>query len=283
MDEYFLSIEQHNPYQQQSYISCGADPEIFFYKGKEAHSAEGLVGGTKKNPRPIPGLSEGFFVQEDNVAAEFNIPPATNEKQFAQDIKKAVQYIRSVAWQHNLRVKPRAAALFPWAQLTTAQARELGCDPDYDAWTGTRNNSPDAAGNLRTAAGHVHLSSKFIPIGDRKWLSVIQSLDLFLGVPSVLITEKSRRREMYGRAGAFRPKPYGVEWRVLDNFWIFSSPQAKHIFSTAEFCVRSVVENPIFIEEVQASREDIIRTINEHDKVLAQELIDRHQLSEYPK
>jgi hypothetical protein len=29
-----------------------------------------------------------------------------------------------------------------------------------------------------------------------------------------------RRRQLYGKAGAYRPKPYGMEYRVLSNVWL---------------------------------------------------------------
>ncbi len=56
-------------------ISIGADIEVFLInKEGEFFPAIGLIGGSKRRPRPI--TKEGHMVQEDNVAAEFNIPPS---------------------------------------------------------------------------------------------------------------------------------------------------------------------------------------------------------------
>ena len=54
-------------------ISIGSDPEVFIsFKNKIVPSFD-LIKGTKNAPRPL--AKKGFFVQEDNVALEFNIPP----------------------------------------------------------------------------------------------------------------------------------------------------------------------------------------------------------------
>ncbi|MOA35237.1 hypothetical protein D3C78_1566850 [compost metagenome] len=49
-----------------------------------------------------------------------------------------------------------------------------------------------------------------------------KQLDYYLGLGSLLYDPDVKRRTMYGAAGAFRPKPYGVEYRVLSNAWLKS-------------------------------------------------------------
>ena len=71
-------------------IFFGCDPE-FFLKDKTGKfiSAIGLVGGSKEEPKAI---GNGCFVQEDNVAVEFNIPPVNL---YHGSIKDCVHTIQS--------------------------------------------------------------------------------------------------------------------------------------------------------------------------------------------
>ena len=68
-------------------LAVGADPELFLRrKDGTPQSSEGLVGGSKDEPLAIPGLADGFAVQEDNVTVEFNIPPAQTSTEFSNSI-----------------------------------------------------------------------------------------------------------------------------------------------------------------------------------------------------
>ena len=62
------------------YVTLGTDTELFAVdKEGNPKSLCGLIGGTKKKPNPFSKLlSKQFAYQEDNVAIEFNIPPADN-------------------------------------------------------------------------------------------------------------------------------------------------------------------------------------------------------------
>ncbi len=215
-------------------LAVGCDPELFL---KDINgisiSAEGLIGGTKSHPKPMEGLPEGFCIQEDNVAVEFNIPPCASASAFNLAVRKAVEYCGKVAKKQGLSLCYEPALHFSTDALSTPHARRLGCDPDFNAWTMQVNPNPAPPRSMRTAAGHVHVS--WVEPKMQEQAAVVQALDLFLTVPSILATPTPpvdlNRRSLYGRAGACRPKPYGVEARSLDNFWVKESANRKFVYN----------------------------------------------------
>ena len=62
-------------------------------------------------------------------------------------------------------------------------------------------------------------------------------MDLFLGVPSVTLDSDTRRRELYGKAGAYRAKDYGVEYRTLSNFWIWKDSLKDWVYDQTQKAV----------------------------------------------
>jgi hypothetical protein len=65
-------------------------------------------------------------------------------------------------------------------------------------------------------------------------------LDLFVGIPSIFMDHdptSARRRKVYGQAGRYRPKEYGMEYRSLGNFWLASPKTVKLVFEMCDFVV----------------------------------------------
>jgi len=212
-------------------FTCGADPEFFLLRNKQHVSAIGLVGGTKDEPRPL--AKEGCAVQEDNVSVEFNIAPSHNHKEFIEQIQYVLAEIHKELPQYEF--SQESAVLFNQEELWHPQAMEFGCEPDFNAWTKEINPRPCATdATLRSAGGHVHVGTDQDPI------EVIRAMDLFLGVPSVEMDAGTLRRQLYGKAGAFRPKSYGCEYRTLSNFWIWSEKTMEWVFKQAEKAVEFV-------------------------------------------
>jgi len=254
-------------------LALGADPEVFLVNAKnEPMSAEGLFGGTKREPKPMEGLGNGFFIQEDNVAAEYNIPATESVELWAKHLQKGLGYIRKVAKKHKLKPFLAPSLDFPIEQLMTKQAMELGCDPDFNAWTQQKNPRPRPPEQMRTAAGHVHVSWNN-PDDEQRW-ALVRALDVFLGLPSILVTAPNERRKLYGRAGACRLKPYGAEYRVLDNFYLGDYKLSIKIGSSVYDAAHILNNQPLINKEIIKQGPLIQRAINDHDQKLAAELVD---------
>jgi len=264
------------------FAGLGSDPEVFCLdKNGIPFSAEGIFGGSKKNPKKMEGLPEGFYIQEDNVAAEFNIPVAYSPNQFSDFIFKGLSYVKSVARKHKLHLCYASALEFPWEQLATDHAQMLGCEPDYNAWENAMNPRPMPPPLLRTAAGHIHIS--WINPRDQQRLDITKLFDVFLVIPSLLVTKPNDRRKLYGNAGAFRPKPYGVECRALDNFWLESKDQMTHIFNTVErMCDIHNIEGDFIMDEINSKEKEIRSCISNHDMDSAMRMMDLFGVIPFP-
>lgn len=203
-------------------FTLGCDPEVFMADvNNQLKASCGLIGGSKDHPQPIPALGQGFAVMEDNVAVEFNTPPASNAREFVDYVQRALKVIGDgVNAGLGYHIVNISAASFPDSELKEPAAKEFGCDPDFNAWTGRKNPKPKAAdANLRSCGGHIHIGFDKTQLDG---LQLIKNMDMFAGVPSVLMDmEGDKRRPLYGKRGAYREKPYGFEYRTLSNFWIF--------------------------------------------------------------
>ncbi len=243
----------------------GADPEVFLVdKRGNPVSVEGLLGGTKNKPLPMAGLPDGFFVQEDNVAAEYNICPAKTAQDFSRNIMRGLSYVQKQVRRHGYEISCQSALHFSFDQLNTPHAQMLGCEPDFNVWRKELNEPPMPPQTLMTAAGHVHISWKN-PNADSAILFG-RAFDLFVGVPSLLVTKPNERRQLYGRAGAVRLKNYGVECRILGNEWLLKKAHCTHIFHTCTLIADRLNIYQDFLDDNLEFHGDRIQdTINNHN------------------
>lgn len=210
-------------------FTIGTDPEFFLRERSTGKykSAIPFISGTKEEPDI---LECGAGLQRDNVALEFASTPESNETDFVRSIHNAfVDIIKKVPEGHEMVATP--SANFEPDQLDHPEARMFGCSPDYDAYIPAQN--PPAHCNnetFRSCGGHVHLGytegsgNEFLLDGWGKIKTII-TMDVLLGVTSVVLDnskEAIERRELYGKASCHRPTDYGVEYRVLSNFWLKS-------------------------------------------------------------
>lgn len=225
-------------------ILIGADPEVFMRKDGKFISAHGAVKGDKKNPFKV----DKGAVQVDGMALEFNIDPASSADEFVDNITSVMATLQSLVPGFELVADPVARFGLEYIQAQPEEAQELGCEPDFNAWNdGEPNPKPDGEKDFRTGAGHVHIGwTKDMDINDphhrEACIMLTKQLDYYLGLGSLLYDDDSERRTMYGAAGAFRVKSYGVEYRVLSNAWLKSPSLMRWVFETTQKAVADLFE-----------------------------------------
>jgi hypothetical protein len=247
-------------------MRLGSDPEIFLQdtNGKPI-SAIGYIQADKWNPLQIPDMEKGFTLQEDNVSLEYGIPPASSAEEFVHHIQAVME--RSKEWVPGLSFSKLSCIVFPEDQMQHPLAHVFGCEPDWCAWTGNTNPKPVPPHPfLRSAGGHIHVETQ----EDKH--QVVKGMDLFLGIPSVLMDDGELRKQLYGKAGALRYKEYGVEYRTLSNFWIFKEELIKWVWRNTARALENVsMDYTPYADEIQ-------QAINNSDRALAKKLIDQFQL-----
>jgi len=249
-------------------ILLGCDPEVFVKNGDKVVSGHGLIQGTKEHPFPV----KDGAVQVDGMALEFNIKPAANEEEWGYNIESVLQQMQEMIPQHELALTPTAEFGKEYIDLQPDEAKMLGCEPDYCAYKAGENSMPDGSMGIRTAGGHVHIGWTDKPNANHgtQAVELVKQLDFYLGLPSLLFDKDMKRRSMYGQAGAYRVKDYGVEYRSLSNAWLTSKQLISLIYTNTKGAVSSLLRGG----SLYSTYPHIQQVINESDSVEAKRILD---------
>lgn len=218
-------------------LMIGADPELFVRKGNKYVSGHTFDLGSKEQPKTTKHGS----VQRDGLALEFNVMPSSDSKEFVRNVKDVLADLNALVKKEDQQCRLEATPTVHFGSDYIASlplwVQNLGCNPDFSAYTGEPNEKPDAGMPFRTGAGHVHLGwtgwnesyEHFL-----RCIEIVWELDFYLGLPSLEWDNDDDRRLLYGKAGAFRPKPYGCEYRVLSNAWVNSDKLMAKVFKQSK-------------------------------------------------
>lgn len=276
----------------KSGVQLGGDPEFFVRNVKTGDIVPscGLIGGDKGS-----GLEVGPGVRwlEDNVSVELNFDPIQDGEMFGWTLANSyMPFLVHELEKRNLSPVFVPSHTFKVEDLVHPKAMTFGCEPDFCAYDvdTKKPRDVDSMGFKmeRFCGGHLHLA--FNNRDDIPIWAIAMLMDAYVGLPMVCVEKQGSRRASYGLAGLYRPKPYGIEYRVLSNFWLEqawllwtknegSSINTRNVwlnhFAMSVMSLgRSIETDPMTVSKLftRLPWKDIQRAINTEDHIQAKEL-----------
>lgn len=257
MAESKLNKDPQTWVQPAGRIALGCDPELFLANEDGIIGAEKVIpkegipsAGSTAWPYPI-GTVNGAVL--DGVQLELHPPASTCRQSLAANLAQIFAALELKLVSHKgVKVSFDPVVEVSKKELDTLSedAKKLGCAPSLN--TNKASATIKVAKSLelmRSAGGHLHLGSLDAfhgpmkdgkPTDSEKTIQLVNLLDLFVGLPCVLIDrdpQAAKRRRIYGRAGEHRLPPHGVEYRVLSNFWLRNYILMSFVFGQARLAL----------------------------------------------
>lgn len=217
--------------------SFGSDPEFVLSNNNKFYSAIEIL---KHSIQDRLKIKEHEFYY-DNVLAECAIKPSFSKEETIKNFKECFEIYSNLV--HPFKIEAIASVNFEKDQLLHPDSRKVGCARDFCAYTMKQMEGPIneiSNKNLRSCGGHIHVGDKSLVTDGPEVILFIYMLDFFVGIPSIWLDNDNTslaRKALYGQAGRYRVKPYGVEYRSLGNFWLKSPDLVALIYDLTAFCV----------------------------------------------
>lgn len=262
-------------------LTFGSDPE-FALADKDNKIVSAIPVLKRSKARKIK-LGDGERIYYDNVLTEMNMRPAQNKGEAMDNLKSmfsnAKSYLDEQFGGNQYKLFAVASHTFTDKEISHKKAREFGCDPEFDGYSGNQANPPDVgqARNFRSAGGHIHIGSELIKDMIAK-IQTIQLMDCFVGLPLLIVDNDETspaRKQLYGAAGRYRVQKYGVEYRTPSNCWLSRPDLSELVYDLTEMTVEVVKNKQIeqFLDRFEFG--EVAYYLNNNDKTKARELLDR--------
>lgn len=282
-------------------VTLGCDPEFFFSgaKGKTTGAEKVLpengityqpgTAGKRDGDYTSCGNVKASKIVIDGVQAELNPRPNTCRANLGNEISACFRDLHKALEKQGKGV---GVNFMPLVKITqkeldslSEKSKTFGCAPSTNVYQHAESKITVNPKKYlkRSAGGHLHLGSQ----GDTNIKAALANveemvymLDIIVGNTCVLIDRNPNnveRRKVYGRAGEYRSKEYGLEYRTLSNFWLQSYHLMSLVTGLARMAVHIVAQSSKatggrdFAGEIKAlvKKEDIVKAIQENDFALA--------------
>lgn len=183
--------------------------------------ASRVIPGTKGNAHQL----EHGVCHPDGISVEVACPPSDTPQGMFDNVDKVIAEVKEKFLDPaNVYITNNVGVATSDIDVNlTPKDLEFGCGKELNAYTRNARPSPDRRSNNRYSGFHIHLGftdgQEETPEVIRDMAILVTALDSAMRYKGVY--PNSRRAEQYGGIGAFRVKPYGLEYRALgaDNFF----------------------------------------------------------------
>ena len=203
-------------------FSTGTDPEFFMIEDstKRIVSAIGRINGTKEQPLLAPN---GAALHHDNIAFEMALPISTSKAEWLNINSASLRLADAMIPKGYSLSMDITSALVGKEELKHPDALVFGCSEDWNAYTLKVNPTPKCKDNtFRCVGGHIHVGHLALEGASEK-ITMTRMMDCMHGIISCILDKNEgteERRQLYGKAGCYRPTEYGIEYRTLSNYWM---------------------------------------------------------------
>lgn len=199
-----------------SWITFGSDPEFFFVRDGIVVPSNLVIHGKSKDDLVICDGFQGELNPIQNTCRE------VSGYAIKRSLFRAFGYARNAGATISFNVCHEISPEV-WKDTPLMQ-RRFGCNPSKNVYKNVKRLPTGLGIKMRSASGHIHLGSHLINrLDDEQFDNLVKVLDIVVGNTCVLVDRdpaNALRRKYYGRAGEYRKKGYGIEYRVLSNFWL---------------------------------------------------------------
>lgn len=258
-------------------LTLGADPEMFIRAGVKLIPAFEF----------LPPKESGSLMYWDGFQAEwkYNFEGNHCSNNLVKYTRESLMELNRRAKMFNPKAKLALESVVRVPQITLQKAHPmhvaLGCEPSFNIYKLKGTPVEDTRKLLyRFAGGHMHFGGW---TQKPKYEAIVKTLDMILGVWSVGATQHMDdpiRRQYYGLPGEFRTPvypdgSYGVEYRVLSNFWLESPAVMQLTWDIGKLCVR--LAGTRHVKLWAGNEQATIETIRNCDYEQARKILKRNE------
>jgi hypothetical protein len=281
-------------------LSFGTDPEVMVLN-TDTNKIVSSIPVVKRNKHNPIDLGDGVKVYADNVLLESSMPPEFTVADIVDGIGSALTKVQKFLGLSN-RMAPVAAHVFDdlpprpdddlvlkWLEDLVppdaiAEEWQVGCSPNWDAYGECQRKQTPFQNGLRSGSFHLHIGNADWADGkDTRLLTpkskimAIKLLDIYVGCASVLFDKdpsSAARRALYGKAGEFRPTPYGIEYRVLGNYALRHPELVTLVYDLAAHAMTHIEDDSATFMMESFDFNMVQAAINESNTRLARLMLD---------